>query len=123
MERSISSLEPEFLIREKKSELPITETEKKTELPTKEKETKENKESLTNGENNIFITIGFFILWLIVFFVFFWVFYYSMGFSFLLIQNSDNIDTLKVFIVSLISSLILVSLIFLIKFLYLRSKK
>jgi fatty acid desaturase len=110
MEQKLSSLEPKFYLHNNPRE--------------NQEETLGTIDAPSDNEKlNVLLGVGVFILWLIVFFVFFWIFYYSMAFSFLLIPGTEDIDTLKVFIVSLISAIVLVVIIYGIKMAYLSLKK
>lgn len=59
--------------------------------------------------------LGALVLWFVVFTVLFWLIYYSLKPSFVLQSNSNQVDTAKVLLSAVISSLILVILIWLIK--------
>lgn len=59
--------------------------------------------------------LGALILWFIVFTVLFWLIYYSLKPSFVLQSGTNQVDTAKVLLAAVISSLILVIVIWLIK--------
>jgi hypothetical protein len=59
--------------------------------------------------------LGALILWFIIFTVLFWLIYYSLKPSFVLQNDSNQVDTAKVLLASVISALILVIIIWLIK--------
>jgi hypothetical protein len=59
--------------------------------------------------------LGSFILWFIVFIVLFWLIFYSLKPPFVLQSDSNQVDTAKVLLAAVISSFILVVLIWLIK--------
>lgn len=59
--------------------------------------------------------LGALILWFIVFIVLFWLIYYSLAPSFVLQNNSDQIDTAKVLLGAVISALIVIIIIWLIR--------
>lgn len=59
--------------------------------------------------------LGALILWFIIFTVLFWLIFYSLKPSFVLQADSNQVDTSKVLLASLISALILVIIIWLIK--------
>jgi len=59
--------------------------------------------------------LGALILWFIIFTVLFWLIYYSLKPSFVLQNDSNQVDTAKVLLAAVISALILVIIIWLIK--------
>lgn len=59
--------------------------------------------------------LGALILWFIIFTVLFWLIFYSLKPSFVLQSDSNQVDTAKVLLASVIASLILVIIIWLIK--------
>ena len=59
--------------------------------------------------------MGALILWFIIFTVLFWLIYYSLKPSFVLQTDSNQVDTAKVLLASIISALVLVVIIWLIK--------
>jgi len=59
--------------------------------------------------------LGALILWFIIFTVLFWLIFYSLKPNFVLQTNSTQVDTSKVLLSAIISSLILVIIIWLIK--------
>jgi hypothetical protein len=60
---------------------------------------------------------GWIILWFIVFTIIFWLIYYSLRPSFVLDPDSNEVDTGKVLLASVISAIILEVIIYLVKFL------
>ena len=63
---------------------------------------------------------GALILWFIIFIVLFWLIYYSLKPSFVLQTDSNQVDTAKVLAAAVITSAIIVFLIWLLKFLFKR---
>lgn len=59
--------------------------------------------------------LGALILWFIIFTVLFWLIYYSLKPTFVLQNDSNQVDTAKVLLAAVISALILVIIIWLIK--------
>jgi hypothetical protein len=59
--------------------------------------------------------LGALILWFIIFTVLFWLIYYSLKPPFVLQSDSNQVDTAKVLLAAVISSIILVVIIWLIK--------
>jgi cell division protein FtsX len=59
--------------------------------------------------------LGMLIMWFIVLTVLFWLVYYSLKPSFVLQNDSNQIDTTKVLLAAIISSIILVFVVWLIK--------
>jgi uncharacterized low-complexity protein len=59
--------------------------------------------------------LGALIIWFIIFTVLFWLIYYSLKPSFVLSNDSNQVDTAKVLLSAVISALILVIIIWLIK--------
>lgn len=59
---------------------------------------------------------GTMLLWFIVFIVLFWLVFYSVKPSFVLQDNSNQVDITKVLISSIIAALILIVVVWLIKF-------
>jgi hypothetical protein len=59
--------------------------------------------------------LGALLLWFIIFTVLFWLIYYSLKPTFVLSNDTDQVDTAKVLLAAVISSLILVAIIWLIK--------
>ena len=59
--------------------------------------------------------LGVLILWFIIFTVLFWLIFYSLKPGFVLQSDSNQVDTAKVLLASVIASLILVILIWLIR--------
>lgn len=59
--------------------------------------------------------LGGLILWFIIFTILFWLIYYSLKPDFVMQDNSPQVDTSKVLLAAVITSLILVAVIWLIK--------
>lgn len=59
--------------------------------------------------------LGAILLWFVIFTVLFWLIYYSLKPAFVLQNDSNQIDTAKVLLASVISALILVIIIWLIR--------
>ena len=64
---------------------------------------------------NSWMSLGALLLWFVIFTVLFWLIYYSLKPSFVLQNNSDQVDTAKVLLASVISALILVIIVWLIR--------
>lgn len=60
--------------------------------------------------------LGMAILWFVIFTVLFWLIYYSLKPAFVLQNDSSQVDTGKVLLAAVISSLILIVIVWLIKF-------
>ncbi len=103
----------------KKPECPVECPVQKPECPV---ECPVQKSECSRVECNPCVTDGYrwgwfgaLVLWFIVFTILFWLIYYSLKPSFVLQTDSNQVDTSKVLLYSLISALILVLLIWLIK--------
>ncbi len=66
--------------------------------------------------------LGALILWFIIFTVLFWLIYFSLKPSFVLQQDSNQVDTAKVLLYAVISAIILVLIIWLIKAVIVRNQ-
>lgn len=65
-------------------------------------------------KRNVWSWIGALILWFIIFTVLFWLIFYSLKPSFVLQNDSNQVDTAKVLLAAIVSSIILVLVIWLI---------
>lgn len=103
----------------KKPECPPKKEEcpKKPECPPKKEECPKKECDPCAKSNNGYGWgwLGALILWFIIFTVLFWLIYYSLKPSFVLQNDSNQVDTAKVLLAAVISALILVIIIWLIK--------
>ena len=75
----------------------------------------DNKMSCCHNPNSTWGWLGALVLWFIIFLVLFWLIFYSLKPSFVLHNETNQIDTAKVLLAAVIASLILIVIIWLIR--------